>query len=71
MQVTKVKPSEEESARRGHRFTEEELQNEFNYIQAGNITRKLLERGLITGDEYDRIMKLNRLSFPSFLAPLY
>ncbi len=52
------------------KFTQEQLQNEFNYMQAEKITRMLLEKGLISGDEFDKIMDENKKTFPTFLSPL-
>ena len=40
--------------------TNQELQNEFNYILAEQMTKKLLDNGLITVDEYDKIMAKNK-----------
>lgn len=45
-----------------------ELQNEYNYILAENITKKLLEKGLVSVDEFDKIMAKNRESFSPFFA---
>lgn len=69
MQVTKI---ENADGRDLHttRPTQEQLQMEFNYLQAERITKKLLEKGLISTDEYGRIMTENRRSFSPFLAPL-
>ena len=52
------------------RFTQSELQQEYNYLQAERITNQLLEKGLITLAEYGRIMDLNRKTFPTLLASL-
>ena len=41
----------------------EELQNEYNYILAEQLTGKLLKSGLITTEEYEQIMARNRKSF--------
>ena len=49
------------------RPTDAELQNEFNYILAENITKKLLEKGLISVDEFNKIMEKNRRTF----SPLF
>lgn len=70
MQVTKVMPSDAAAAPAAHQFTQEQLQQEFNYMQAEKITKELLEKGLITGEEFDRIMAENRRTFPTFLSPL-
>ena len=50
------------------RPTDVELQNEYNYILAENITKKLLEKGLISVDEFNKIMAKNRESFSPFFA---
>ena len=50
------------------RPTDVELQNEYNYILAENITKKLLEKGLVSVDEFNKIMAKNRESFSPFLA---
>ena len=70
MQVTKIMPSDQEMTPAAHKFTQEELQMEFNYMQAERITKKLLERGLITREEFDLIMAENKRTFPTFLSPL-
>lgn len=62
-----VKPYEPKA---GKRFNQEELQQEYNYIQAKRITKRLLEKGLISAVEFRRIMAENRKSFPTLLAPL-
>ncbi len=52
------------------RFTQEQLQIEFNYMIAEKITKTLLGMGLITNEEFTWIMAENRRIFPTFLAPL-
>ena len=47
---------------------ERELQREYDYIRAEKLTRKLLDLGLITIEEFDKIMALNRESFSPALA---
>lgn len=49
------------------RPTDAELQNEYNYILAENLTKKLLEKGLISVDEFNKIMEKNRRTF----SPLF
>ena len=70
MQVTKIMPSEKETAPTSRRMTQEQLQMEFNYMQAERITKKLLERGLITEEEFEKIMAENKRTFPTILSPL-
>ena len=50
------------------RPTDAELQNEYNYILAENITKKLLEKGLVSVDEFNKIMEKNRRTFSPFSA---
>ena len=69
MQVTKIENTGN-TAVYTKRPTQEQLQREFNYIQAERITKKLLEKGLITIVEYDRIMGENRRVFSPFLATI-
>lgn len=52
------------------RMTEEQLYNEINYYRASKLTKKMLDAGLITEDEYKRIMKMNRDVFKPFLYQL-
>ena len=50
------------------RPTDAELQNEYNYTLAENFTKKLLEKGLISVDEFNKIMEKNRRTFSPFFA---
>ena len=70
MQVTKIMPSDQDMKPASHKFTHEQLQQEFNYMQAGRVTKKLLEKGLITEEEFQLIMTENKRTFPTFLSPL-
>lgn len=47
--------------------TDQEMQNEYNYFLAEQMTKKLLDKGLISVDEFNKIMVKNRRSF----SPLY
>lgn len=48
--------------------TDEEMRHEYDYILAEQLTGKLLEKGLITREEFDKIMVKNRESFSPFIA---
>lgn len=52
------------------RVSQEQLQREFDYIQAEKLLRKLLEKGLITEVEFNKIDALNRQTFYPFLAEI-
>ena len=71
MQVTKITSPEQLQTYTAERMTNEQLQNEYNYIRAEQMTRKLLEKGVISAGEYDRIMAENRRVFSPYLADLY
>ena len=48
--------------------TNEEMQHEYDYFLAEQLTGKLLEEGLISADEFDKIMAKNRETFSPFIA---
>lgn len=50
--------------------TNEEMQNEYNYYLAEQLTKKLLDEGLISIDEFNRIMVKNRQSFSPFISKI-
>lgn len=55
---------------KAEKLTEAALQNEHDYLIADRLTKKLLEKGLISQDEYDKIMVKNRKTFPPLLAEI-
>ena len=69
MQVTKIAGGEI-SYKDIPRPTNEEMQNEYNYILAEQMTRKLLDKGLISVDEFDKIMAKNRQSFSPYISKI-
>lgn len=71
MQITKITSPEQLQELSSERMTDKQLQNEYNYIRAEQITRKLFDNGLISAGEYDRIMAENRRVFSPYLADLY
>jgi len=48
----------------------EQLQREFDYIQAEKLLNKMLEKGLISEAEFNKITALNRQTFSPLLAEL-
>ena len=50
--------------------TETEIKNEHDYLVAESLTKKLLEKGLITQTEYKNIMAKNRITFSPLLAEI-
>ena len=50
--------------------TDREMQNEYDYFLVEQLTKKLLDKGLISVDEFDKIMAKNRQSFSPFIAKI-
>lgn len=48
--------------------TNQEMQNEYDYILSEQMTKNLLSKGVITEDEYEQIMAKNRVSFCPFIS---
>ena len=71
MQVTKLTADQIGAAPKKHQYTEEEMRREYHYIRAGQMTKKLLDKGMITEEEYAVIMTKNRQVFSPVLADLY
>lgn len=51
-------------------MTKEAMQKDFDYEMAQKIIKNLLDEGLISIDEYDRISALNAQKFSPFYADL-
>jgi len=69
MKVTKLEDVESIQYK-AERPTEQALKNEHNYLVAEKLTKKLLEKGLISQDEFDKIMAKNRQTFLPLLAEI-
>ncbi|HER9786949.1 TPA: hypothetical protein VM666_000224 [Streptococcus pyogenes] len=50
--------------------TDEELQREYNYLLAEELSKKLLANMLITPSEFEKIMIKNRSKFQPFLSKI-
>ena len=70
MQVTKITSPEQLQSSPLERMTNEQLQNEYNYILAEQMTRKLLDKGLISEAEFGKIMAKNRQSFSPYISKI-
>ena len=55
---------------RSEKLTEAALKNEHDYLAAEKLTKKLLENGLITQTEFEKIMAKNRETFTPLLAEI-
>ena len=70
MQVTKLTSEQMGAAPKKHKYTEEELQQEYGYMLARQMTKKLLEKGLISDVEFHKITAKNRETFSPKLAAI-
>ena len=70
MQVTKLTPEQMNAAPKKHEYTEEEMQQEYGYMLAQQMTRKLFKKGMITEPELNKIMAKNKETFSPKLAAL-
>lgn len=70
MQVTKLTGEQMGDVPQKHQYTEEELQREYNYILAQKMTKTLLDNGLISVDEFNKIAERNRQTFSPCLAEI-
>lgn len=68
MQVTKITAGFQNQTAEKKRFTDAELQKEFDYYMAQKLLKKLREADLISEGELDKITAKNRLSFSPYLA---
>ena len=50
--------------------TQEQLQREVDYVMAQRILESLLDKGLISLSEFNKITTMNRQSFSPALAPI-
>ncbi len=70
MQVTKLTAEQINAAPRKHEYTEEEMQKEYAYLLAQQMTKKLLEKGMISVEEWGKITAKNRETFSPKLAAI-
>jgi predicted transcriptional regulator len=52
-------------------YTKEKLQDELNYQRAQKIAEILLDSGLISIEEFNRLSDINFKTFPPLLAEIY
>ncbi len=70
MQVTQITSPADAPSPVPHRLTEKQFYNEINYHRAEKLTQKMLEKGLITSDEYGRILAEARRIFVPYFAEI-
>ena len=54
-----------------HFFTEEQFQRDVDYFRAQQIAKAMLDAGLISLSQFDKLSNLNRKSFSPFLADIF
>lgn len=70
MQVMKMTEGQSVPVSSGVKFTADTLQREFDYYIAQKRLKKLLDAGLISEGEFNKITEKNRQSFSPFLAEI-
>ena len=71
MQITKITDKHNPLAIPKKTYlSDEELQREFDYYRAEKLLNQMLENGLITKEEFKKIMLLNRKTFSPMLEQI-
>ena len=70
MLVTKITTPAETAVPAGFQLSDQQLYDELNYHRAEKLTKKMLDVGLITPDEFDRILAEIRKIFVPILADI-
>ena len=51
-------------------ITDEQLKQDYNYCMAQKILKSMLEKGIISADEFNKITRKNRETFSPYLAEI-
>ena len=70
MQITKITSSSETPMSATNRLTEKQFYDEINYRRAEKLTEKMLDAGLITPDEFNKILAECRKIFVPYMAEI-
>lgn len=70
MQVRKITDEQQMPIPAKRVYTQEELQREYDYILAQKILKSILEKGLISADEFNKITEKNRQTFSPYLVEI-
>lgn len=68
--VTKIIEPGSSPALMKSRMPEEQLCSDYKYCMAQKIIKEMLDKGLISVDEFNKISKRNRKTFSPFLAEI-
>lgn len=69
-QATQLIQEDMETTRNPRIVSQEQLQGELNYFRAQQLLERMLDKGLITEDEFNKTTRLNRERFHPFLAEI-
>lgn len=70
MQITKITEEQPMPSPAIRKFTADELQQEYGYYLAQKLLKSMLDKELVSVDEFDKITALNRESFSPFLSEI-
>ena len=68
--VTKITEPGSSSVLMKSRMTEKQLCGDYKYCMAQKIIKEMLDRGLISVDEFNKISTRNRQTFSPYLAEI-
>lgn len=67
MEVTKLEQARKEEKHHAHTYTMGELIREYIYYRANMISKELLQNGLISKEEYEKLVEKNSREIQPFL----
>lgn len=70
MKVTQMNGAFHPKGMKAAEYTDDQMKQDLDFMKAEKITKKLLSAGLITEEEFDKIMAENRKTFSPFLADI-
>ncbi|MFV0503768.1 MAG: SHOCT domain-containing protein [Lachnospirales bacterium] len=68
--VTKITEQTQFSVTLKYQMTEEQMRKDYYYCLAQKIIKTMLDSGLISDDEFNKITKKNRQTFSPYLAEI-
>lgn len=68
--VTKITEQSQFSVPLKYQMTEEQMRKDYYYCLAQKIIKTMLDKGLISDDEFNKITKKNRQTFSPYLAEI-
>lgn len=68
--VTKITEQSQFSVTLKYQMTEEQMRKDYYYYLAQKIIKSMLDKGLITDDEWGKITEKNRQTFSPYLVEI-